>query len=129
MHLNAGAIELEFERRLAQIGKGGFDAIRGFRQHGLNRTEKLDAAAVEPGGAGFPQQARHSGEKILFGAGGARHQGIQRVAFAPLGAGAFDGRDLLDGALHFTDFEGSDFRRGRGRFAQRGEPDSGASAQ
>ena len=171
VHLDARAIELEFERRLAQIGERRFHALRGLRQHGLNRAEDFHAAAIEPGRSRLPQQARHRSDvagqhrgaahpagigaeslrqsfqhdaferalpqfaqeqteqEFLLGPRGARHQRAQHLASALLGARAFDGRDLLDGSLHFADFQSCDLRWSRGGFAQRRETDSRALAR
>ena len=60
MHLNARAIELVFQRRIAEHRDRVFDRLRGIREHRLHRREHLHLKRRETGLAVDERRACHA---------------------------------------------------------------------
>ena len=94
MHLDAGAVELVLERRLAQLREGVEHVVGGLGEHRLDRAEHLDAVAREARGA-LGERGMRDGPEVPGKHRGAAHQ----VRVQPRGAGHGFGDEPLERSL------------------------------
>jgi len=131
VHLDAGAVELVFERRFAQLRERGGDVVRRLREHRLERAEQLQAKPRQPGGALRERGVRHHtqvarehgraphalGIESRRTGHGLDHQSFQRPLTQLADQQAEQEFLLLRGALREQLTQQSVFRRG-GAFAR-----------